>query len=138
MAMNSGFEEQYQDVLQNIEFAIVSVYRRQPTLVDFEVDSALEALARQYQAETQNRERSLPLFTPLTREVYDDVRAVCEWRLGRQDLSAQDGRTLGVGPEPKTLDEIIACLKRIRLSVKRWTKQGGRQGYVQFIDQFIV
>ena len=37
-----------------------------------------------------------------------------------------------------TVDEILACLKRLRTSVKRWTKDGGRQGYLTFVDEFIV
>ena len=37
-------EKDHLDVLQNIEFAIVSVHQRQPALVDFDVDEALSAL----------------------------------------------------------------------------------------------
>jgi hypothetical protein len=133
------FEEQYQDVLQNIEFAIVHVYRQQPTLVDFDVESALDALIRQYQAEGQHRVRGLPHFTPLAKEVYERVRSMCEWRLGRETPSSQsDALFQNVTPSPISLDEIIACLRRIRKSVQRWNKQGGRQGYVQFINEFIV
>jgi hypothetical protein len=39
--------------------------------------------------------------------------------------------------EPKTIDEIIACLKRIRKSINRWNKVGGRQGYLIFVSDFI-
>lgn len=60
---------------------------------------------------------------------------MCEWRLGWHTLEAeQDGRAVGVTPEPLTLDEIMACLKRLRKSVDLWNKQGGRQGYLSFID----
>ena len=38
-----GVEEEYQDVMQNIESAIVGVYRDHPELADFQVDQALEA-----------------------------------------------------------------------------------------------
>ncbi len=34
------FEEQYEDVLQNIEFTIVRIYREKPVLTDYEVQSA--------------------------------------------------------------------------------------------------
>ncbi len=37
-------EKDHLDVLQNIEFAIVSVHQQQPALVDFDVDAALSAL----------------------------------------------------------------------------------------------
>ena len=38
--------EEYTDVLQNIEFAIVSIHQRQPMLVDFDVDAALNEIGR--------------------------------------------------------------------------------------------
>ena len=30
-----------------------------------------------------------------------------------------------------------ACLKRIRKSVQRWNKEGGRQGYLTFVGRFV-
>ncbi len=33
MADDAGFEDKYQDVLQNMEFAIVSVYRKYPEAI---------------------------------------------------------------------------------------------------------
>jgi hypothetical protein len=38
---------------------------------------------------------------------------------------------------PKTVDEIITCLKRIQKSIRRWNKEGGRQGYLNFISEFV-
>ncbi len=58
------FEEDYLDVLQNIEAAIVSVYRQHPALLDYEVDKALEALIRAYQAEQQQRTLGATALTP--------------------------------------------------------------------------
>jgi hypothetical protein len=46
------------------------------------------------------------------------------------------GETEEIRPVPITLDEMIACLKRVRRSVKRWTKEGGRRGYLDFVDGF--
>ena len=37
-------EEEYTDVLQNIEFAIVSVHQEHPLLVDFDVENALKGV----------------------------------------------------------------------------------------------
>lgn len=62
---------------------------------------------------------------------------MCELRLGRGDhFEAADGEVIKL-PEI-TLLEIIACLKRIRKSVERWTKRGGRQGYLNFVNEFIA
>ena len=43
-------EEEYLDILQNIEFAIMSVYRENPLLVDFDVEAAINALISLYHA----------------------------------------------------------------------------------------
>lgn len=123
--MAGGFEEEYGDVLKNIEFAIVGVYRRAPELIDYEVDAALSALIARYRAEADGREPRSPQLDERNQEVYDAVETMCEWRLGRGHLDAEGDAG---APPPKTLDETGACLKRIRKSVGRWTKQGGRQG----------
>ena len=49
------FEEKYMDVLQNIEFGIVSVYREKPELSDNNVISSLEALIDAYKGEQIGR-----------------------------------------------------------------------------------
>ena len=49
-------EEDYLDILQNIEFAIMSVYRDNPLLVDFDVEAAINALISLYHAQAQNHE----------------------------------------------------------------------------------
>ena len=40
--------------------------------------------------------------------------------------------------ESISLDEIVACLKRVRKSINRWTRTGGRQGYLTFVSQFVA
>jgi CRISPR-associated endonuclease/helicase Cas3 len=70
------------------------------------------------------------------RTVYDAVKQMCEWRLGR---GPAPGAAAGEGPapEPKTPEEMTACLQRIQKSVRRWNKQGGRQGYLNFVRQYV-
>jgi hypothetical protein len=65
---------------------------------------------------------------------------MCEWRLGRESLATKDldAKTKIPDPEAISIDEVIACLKRIRKSIKRWGRVGGRQGYLQYIDQFVA
>ena len=63
---------------------------------------------------------------------------MCEWRLGREEFRLGGWmRSDGPQPEPVTLDVIVACLKRIRKSVQRWNKEGGRQGYLTFVGRFV-
>jgi hypothetical protein len=129
------FEEQYLDVLQNIEFAIVSVYREKPDLLDYDVDKVLNLLWAEYRNEKQDKTTPAPYLGVNAQLVYARVKSMCEWRLGRQKMGkAKDGQPVAMDIKPLTLEEIAACLKRIRKSVELWTKQGGRQGYLYFID----
>jgi len=133
-----NIEDEYFDVLQNIEFAIVTVYRQNPSLTDYDVDNILNALIRTYRSQQQNRVFSSPAMEPQAEEMYQRVKQMCEWRLGREELVGSTRKPKGPSPSPISLDEIIACLKRIRKSVDMWNKRGGMRGYLQYIDQFIV
>jgi hypothetical protein len=132
----SSFEDEYLDVLQNIEFAIVQVAHQHPELTDYEVEKALNALMHMYKRPNQEGGARLQAGS-LAEEVYEAVKAMCDWRLG-SDLQTPEGlpANLPDGP-PLTIDEIQACLKRIRKSLQTWNKRGGRRGYLEFIDQFV-
>jgi hypothetical protein len=60
----SKFEEEYEDVLQNIEFGIIQVYREHPQMTDYHALSAVEALLHVYHAESQGREVSPSSLDP--------------------------------------------------------------------------
>jgi hypothetical protein len=130
-------EKDYLDVLQNIEFAIVSVHQRQPALVDFDVDAALNALITHYQSKAIDRPARQSNLNERAKQVYEMVQAMCDWRLGDETLLSADMKRRGPRPEPVSTDVIVACLKRIRKSVEKWNKQGGRQGYLTFVEQFV-
>jgi hypothetical protein len=127
------FEERYTDVLQNIEFAIVQVYRVHPDLYDAQVESALSWAVRAYNAEARGKPAPAAL-AGLPGEVAAGVIAMCEWRLGRGPIVSGAGLVEGA---PKTRDEIVACLKRVRRSIEYWTREGGRQGYLEFVKGFL-
>jgi len=57
-------------------------------------------------------------------------------RLGRSNQGMKRG-WFKAEIDPISPDEIMECLKRIRKSVDLWHKQGGRQGYLYFIDNNI-
>jgi predicted cobalt transporter CbtA len=124
-------EDQHLDVLQNIEFAIMQVYESTPDLIDTEVFKAIEAVTRTYSAEAQGRSGSAPNVRGVSAEVAEQVREACEMRLGRATVNAIDESM-----EPKTLTDIVDCLKRIQSSIKFWTQKGGRQGYLNFVKNF--
>lgn len=127
------FTEQYPDVLQNIEFTIVEFHRGHPDLLDYDVEGVMDALISDLKAEQRGQpvpERRLP---GLRQMLIEHLREVCEWRLGRASLLAEDGPPSRI----ITADEMVACLNRIRKSVRKWTKEGGRQGYLRFIRQYV-
>jgi len=131
-----SFEDDYMDVLQNIEFSIVSVYREMPSLLDYDVSKALNTLWAEYRAERSEKTAAPAQLNERAELVYNRVKSMCEWRLGRIELTTEDGEP-GPGPAPMTPDEIMACLKRILKSVELWNKRSGRQGYLFFIEQHI-
>lgn len=136
IAMARSFEEQYADVLQNIEFAIVETDRRLPGTLDYHVDSALEAAIALYTAEQLGRTTRPVMLEGHRLQMYEAIRGMCEWRLGRGPIDDEEGEASGPAV-PNRVDEIVACLKRVRKSVQRWNKQGGRRGYLQFVSHYI-
>jgi hypothetical protein len=130
------FEEAHLDVLQNIEAVIVTVFKQHPQLADFQVDSALEALGRTYAGEVRGKAPVLPK-SELAKEVYQAVRGVCEWRMGRENMIDESGQPLP-SESAVTREEILGCLKRIRKSIATWNQKGGSQGYLNYVRQFIV
>ncbi|NCQ17348.1 MAG: hypothetical protein COZ80_11745 [Ignavibacteria bacterium CG_4_8_14_3_um_filter_37_9] len=126
-------DEKYLDVLQNIEFGIVSVYQKQNDLKDYEVMNALDALIDNYRFEIRGY---TPKEYPLTDKeilVFKEVREMCEFRLGRKNLDETGLAIL----EQKTTEEILSCLRKIRKSVERWNSRGGKQGYLNFVKEYV-
>ena len=97
----------------------------------------MTALIRLYQAEQAQRQFDPPSLNELRQELYEMVKSMCDWRLGRTELTRQGDKGGVPNPPPITIEEIIACLKRIRKSVQKWNKRGGQQGYLKFVEQFI-
>ena len=73
-------EERYEDVLQNIEFGIVQVYRDHPEMTDWEALAAIEALIQAYNAEVRGRQARPPSLAPLAQEVHASVARMRESR----------------------------------------------------------
>ena len=126
-------DEKYLDVLQNIEFAIVSVYHNQNDLNDYEVMTALDALIDTYRLEI--REHS-PKEYPLTDKeglVFQEVHEMCEFRMNRMKM---DGMSVNIINQ-KSTEEILSCLRKIRKSVERWSNRNGKQGYLNFVREYV-
>ena len=129
--MAKTFEEEYEGVLQNLEFAIISLYRENHKLTDHAVARALEGILIRYVAEQRGRiPRPFPL-RDIERMIFDRVVGIAELRLGRSSENPD------IDLREVTLDELIQCLKRIEKSVHYWTKQAGDQGYLRFVSEFV-
>jgi hypothetical protein len=123
-------EDAYQDVLQNIEASIVSVYRQDTSIADSSVIRVLEAIIGHYVAEDIGREPIKASFTEEENQMLNTVKATCDLRLGRVSVET-------VPIEPVTKDEIVQCLKRILKSVNKWNKRNGMQGYLRFVSKYV-
>jgi hypothetical protein len=141
MPVRQPIEEEYLEVFQNLESMIISVYRQTPELMDWDVEVVVDALIRRYQAEMRDREPQPPRLTTESREeLFYLMEGICQWYLGQKPefVSAKDGAPVSIpAPDPLTLEELVAILKRIRKSIRVWNKRGGIRGYLNFIGEFI-
>ncbi len=132
-------EDEFLDVLQNIEFALVNVYNEDEEMTDYEAEKAINNLIRLYTAEQRKRAApDLDLSGP-AEVAFERVKGMCELRLGREKLQsgAENKEPFDSNLEPIALKDLIACLKRIRRSIQKWNRDYGRRGYYDFVSQFI-
>jgi hypothetical protein len=135
--MRSGLDDKYMDTLQNIEAAVVSVYDDRSDLIDYDVEEAYDALIDHYKRRARDQTPREPSMTEKPQAVYDVVKSVCDWRMGQSVASNPLGLP-DVAPSPtRSPDELVSCLRQLKKSLQGWRKRGGRQGYLNFIDQFV-
>jgi hypothetical protein len=129
-------DEKYLDVMQNIEAVIISAYRDDQSMSDYSIMSVLEALINAYTAEITRRiPRSIKL-SPQEQTLFESLREICEWRLGRGNLKDNLEQS-GVDVGKKTIEEILIILKRLLKSAKFWNREEGSQGYLKYINRFL-
>lgn len=123
-------DDRYLPVMQNIETVVTVIYRDEDIdLTDSQVDRAYEMLQRGYQAELREKNPPLLKLNGPAMTVYEAVRDICEIHLGRGDAPEEIAIL--------TVEEIVDVLKRLRKSIKLWTKEYGRVGYLDYIGGFI-
>lgn len=130
-------EDEFADVLQNLEFALVQVYRDYEEMTDWEAETAVSSLIRTYTAEERGRKPPNLRLQSLEQEAYANMQAICDLRLGRSQLETEAGEKIDFVGEPISVGNLILCLKRIRKSIQHWRKEGGRRGYFEFVGQFL-
>jgi len=138
LGMDDQVVARFSGVLQNIEYAVLTVYRNEQDLLDLEVIDAFDALVRRYAAEEQQRTPAKLRLSGRAVLVFRAAEQTCEWRLGRAALNDDDGRTALPAEEWITIADLLPCLKRLRKSAHMWNEQAGRQGYLDFIANFVL
>lgn len=123
--------EDYRDVLQNIEAVVASIWRGHPEMTNYAVMRAYEAAITRYNAEARQLTPKPVNLTGLDAKLYEEVSGICEWRLGRSANSDTPK------PKPIPVEDLVACLRKLHKSVDFWTKEGGRQGYLRYIQNFV-
>ena len=129
-------EDEYLDVLQNIEFGIIGAFRADRSLLDLDAKDAVAALIRHYRAEQEQRNPPPMRLGDKAQQIFDSVLPICEWRMGRKGPLVP--AELGSPPaDPSTLEDIGTCLRRIQKSIDFWNKRNGRQGYLSFVAPYV-
>ena len=118
------------DVLQNLEFAVVQIWRAHPEMTDYVALRAYEAAFQHYRSELRGATPKPNNLSGLDAETFEAVKAMCEFRLGRGPASGKEGESI----PPVSLQVIVDCLRKLGRSVEHNTKTGGRKGYLTFID----
>ncbi|MGH8017010.1 MAG: hypothetical protein ACREIA_01760 [Opitutaceae bacterium] len=123
------------DVLQNLEFAIVQIWRAHPEMTDYVAERAYEAAFQHYRAELRGHTPKPHGLTGLDAEASDALFAMCQFRLARGPCPVETDAPGEIGCVP--LEQIVDSLRELSRSVRRHTGRGGRQGYLTFIDGFL-
>ncbi len=131
-----AFEDQHEPYLEALEATITTVARNHHELFDHHVDVVVDALIDQYVGEQLNRPPRNRTFKDPTQSLYAALWMTCEWCVGRGELPLGMDE-LNYASMPVETRILVGCLKRIKKSIKFWTKKGGRQGYLRYVEQFI-
>jgi hypothetical protein len=122
----------FEDILQAMEQEIQIIDRKTDDLIDSEVYDAIDALTNAYIAEQRGRNAPNVRLSPLKKQIYDAVREVCETRIQREEERGE------AEAKRVPVDAIVECLKRLRISIKRWNASNGRRGYIEFTATFFL
>jgi type II secretory pathway component HofQ len=125
-----SFEEEYFDLLKAIETAIVGVWPSQPDAQDRHVDKALQNLTRTYQAALNAKPAPTLKQKPIEAAFYSAVQASLDAHTRPNPLQPAD--------RVYTVEDAVACLKRIRRSVGQMMKptNGSGTAYLTFVRDY--
>jgi hypothetical protein len=114
--MDRNLYDKYTAQLLALETPIAHTYDRHPDLTDHQVDEVVNNLVRVYSGK-----RPIARLNEAQTALYESLK------------TAGDGQLTA----DFTSETLLGCLKLIRHSIQFWTKEGGRQGYLEYMSQFI-
>ena len=127
-------EEKYEDVLQNIEFSVVSFDRKFIPLKDEHCLKAYNFLKKKYIGEMRGwKLENAVIEDPIVEELVSAIIPYSDLRLGKVEVQ-----------EPsvvfKSIDynAIIKCFERLSKSVNKWKTGKNSRRYIEFVSNFIV
>ncbi|MBF0337688.1 MAG: hypothetical protein HQL05_07625 [Nitrospirae bacterium] len=119
-----GNEYDYLDVLQNIEFCIVSTYKKNRKLVDKDAQAALEYLLEMGKAHiTGVSSKYLTKLSPIVRDLVEYINDIIEFREAH-------------GKRESLMDR-LKCIYRVLLSVKDHHNPMDDRSYLNFIVEYV-
>ena len=117
-------EEPYEDILQNIEYAILNVYKQHGSITDKDVETALEYLMEMGKAQLDLPSKFLTELPANVRSIVDVVNDILEFRESfgkKEDLITR-----------------LKCIYRVLDSVKTHYHPRDKYSYLKFIGAFFV
>ena len=127
-------EEKYEDVLQNIEFAVVSFDRKSNILTDEHCLKAYDLLKKKYTGELRGwKSENAVIEDPIVTELVNEIIPYSDLRLGKVSIQEQDVIF-------KSVDHpaIIKCFEKLSKSVNKWKKGKNSRRYIEFVSNFII
>lgn len=119
---------------------LVSVYREDRRAVeDKNVLKVVDALIQYQRRVATGKTPILPeKLSDNEQLMFDRVLGMMEERRAMATPEQKAPKRFSVLKKVETIDDILlACLRRIHKSVKFWNKEHGRQGYLQYVIQFL-
>jgi len=126
------------DLLQNIEFTVISGYRKDPTIEDRNVIKVYETLIGYQRQVAKGRTPREPENLSETEQmIFDAIQQVMNMRR-ELEPPVEKPRRFSIANKVETFeDRILACFRKVHNSAKFWNKERGKHGYLQYVDGFI-
>ena len=115
-------QEKFENELKALESSIVGVFRAEPNLLDSQVARAVESMVIIFKSRVKGKPAQKLNLDGLDLRVFSA-------------LDAAINEILSLNSELSN-NELLECLKVIGKSISKWTKQLGRQGYLNFVNQY--